>query len=912
VLQEGQIFAGRYRVGRRIAQGGMGAIFAAEHLSTEERVALKVLWPHVLSSQAAVESFQLEARVTARIGSEAIVRVLDAGFDEQLGVPFLAMELLRGITLRALVDGARALAPAEALAVLRQVAGALDKAHGHVDRDGRPAPIVHRDLKPDNLFLALRDEGEVAVKVLDFGIAKVLSESQRYSHEVRGTPSFMACEQFERGPVTPQLDLWAFGLVAFYLLTGETYWLASGQGPQGLTPLLNEVLLQPLVPPGERAIELGLTPAWPAAFDDWFLRCVHREPKARFASAGEAVTALRAALGSGAGLADADVDAARLSLGRKVSALLGPPSALPPPPRASGSAAAPTETLPRADLTASGTPGDIGASPPALPATLGPFDDPAIANATTLPQLVTAGEAPAARPSPPARASAASAAGDAEPSEVAGALPPVRVGDPGVSPPRSARGDESGVSTPPPPTADEVTGASRSPSSQGRAWLPWVALGGIALWALAGLSVMRGRYAQTTGVLASAPLVASPAAPGGPPPDPAARAEIRAISADLAAAGAHLRSGEYRLARELANASFERASRAAHAPSRAEALELRGRAEMQLGDFGAAEATFGQAVLAAGEARAEGLEARAQIGLAFVLAELNKFEAAHGRTKRAGAIAGRVPGAGPIEVERLSAEGWIFFREGKYDRAEALLREGLAAAGRLPEPDPESLAILHNRLGNTLSLLHRFEEALDHLEREDKLITSTRGADHPERARNVADRGNVLLEMRRYDDAIAAFTKALTFRPGPGGPRAILLGNLGEASEKLGKYREASEWYEQALQIASGASSPQTWLVGVFKARHGRVLSRLGRVQEGLELCEEGLRLEQASLPADHFFIAEGLECVGTIRLRSGLPGAAVQHLERALAIREGQADRENSAAVRALLGEARAAARGR
>ncbi|HEU4533543.1 MAG TPA: tetratricopeptide repeat protein, partial [Polyangiaceae bacterium] len=255
---------------------------------------------------------------------------------------------------------------------------------------------------------------------------------------------------------------------------------------------------------------------------------------------------------------------------------------------------------------------------------------------------------------------------------------------------------------------------------------------------------------------------------------------------------------------------------------------------------------------------------------------------------------------------------WVFFREGKPEQAEALLREGLAAAGRLREPDAASLALLHNRLGNTLGQSHRFEEALEHLKREDALITSTRGVDHPERSRNFADRGNVLLEMRRYEDAIAALTKALTFRPGPGVYRAVLLSNLGEAHEKLGRHREASEWYEQALQIAPGASSSQTWLVGALKVQRGRTLARLGRVQEGLELCEEGLRLEQASLPGDHFIVAEGFECVGTIRLRSGLPGAALQPLERAVAIREGLADKEKTAAARALLDEARAAARGR
>src|SRR5687768_3549276 len=164
MLRQRQIFAGRYRVEARIAQGGMGVIYAAEHLATEERVALKVLWPQVLGSKAAVENFQLEARIAARLGGEHIVRILDAGFDEAGGLPYLAMELLQGQTLDALVTTRGPLAPAEALWVMRQVAKALDRAHGYVDRKGRPAPIVHRDLKPENLFLAAGEGGAATIK----------------------------------------------------------------------------------------------------------------------------------------------------------------------------------------------------------------------------------------------------------------------------------------------------------------------------------------------------------------------------------------------------------------------------------------------------------------------------------------------------------------------------------------------------------------------------------------------------------------------------------------------------------------------------------------------------------------------------------------------------------------------------
>ncbi|HEU4410017.1 MAG TPA: protein kinase [Polyangiaceae bacterium] len=323
MLSAGEVFAGRYRVLERIAQGGMGVIYEAEHLATEERVALKVLFPQVLASKAAVESFQLEARMTARIGGEHVVRILDAGFDERRDLPYLAMELLRGATLRSLVANRGPLSAEQTVAVVRQVAKALDKAHGYVDRGGRPAPIVHRDLKPENIFVALR-EGAAVVKLLDFGIAKVLSESTEQSREVRGTPAFMAYEQFAKGPVTPRLDVWALGLIVFYLLTGRRYWLATARGGGDFVSLLGEILTQPFAAPTERARALGVEPAWPRAFDEWFSRCVNRDLAARFDSAGAAAAALEPALLLGARLSKAEAGAARGALARLVAGLLSP------------------------------------------------------------------------------------------------------------------------------------------------------------------------------------------------------------------------------------------------------------------------------------------------------------------------------------------------------------------------------------------------------------------------------------------------------------------------------------------------------------------------------------------------------------------------------------------------------------
>jgi serine/threonine-protein kinase len=295
-LLPGQIFAGRYRIEKFLAKGGFGAVYVAEQIETELRVALKVLWAHVLSSKDAVEKFKLEARVAGRVGSEHIVRVFDAGLDDATQMPFLVMELLAGEELEKVVESRGPLRPETLVAYFRQIASALDKAHGYVDKDGARRPIVHRDLKPENLFLCHRETGEPIVKILDFGIAKVLSDSTKVSQEVKGTPLYMAFEQASAGKITPQTDVWALGLIAFYLLTGRCYWKTANAADASLTQLFGEVLALPIDPPSQRAAELGAPVIPSAVFDSWFARCVNRDVAARFATAGESAAALATAL----------------------------------------------------------------------------------------------------------------------------------------------------------------------------------------------------------------------------------------------------------------------------------------------------------------------------------------------------------------------------------------------------------------------------------------------------------------------------------------------------------------------------------------------------------------------------------------------------------------------------------------
>jgi eukaryotic-like serine/threonine-protein kinase len=296
LLDSGTLVTGRYVIHSPLASGGSGLIYSATDRTTEKRVAIKILGPHLLHERAAREKLRLEAIVAGRVESENVVQVLDAGVDPAAGYPFLVMELLKGSDLQHWVDERGPLDPGTAFEFLRQVASGLDKAHGWKDSEQQAVPIVHRDLKPENLFLTHREDGTPLVKILDFGLAKVLSSSATMSSEIRGTPLYMAPEQISQGAVTPATDIWALGLIAFFLLSAKCYW-RSGQSANTVLPaVLKEVSDGPQVSAQARLVELGSRQILPDLFNDWFFRCVNPDPAERFQSAGEAVRALGQAL----------------------------------------------------------------------------------------------------------------------------------------------------------------------------------------------------------------------------------------------------------------------------------------------------------------------------------------------------------------------------------------------------------------------------------------------------------------------------------------------------------------------------------------------------------------------------------------------------------------------------------------
>lgn len=287
-LNAGFLFHGHYQLVRPIKAGGMGAVYEVIHVATRRRRALKVMKPDFVSDAGMRARFKLEATVAADIESEHIVEVFDAGVDEATGFPFLVMELLRGEDLGALLARRLILPGSEVVALLRQVALALNRTHD--------AGIVHRDLKPENLFLSTRDDGAPRVKVLDFGVAKVVAQSPESmkTTESIGTPLYMSPEQIRGdGSMGPASDLYALAHIAYTLLVGEAYWAEEAR-TNAVGSFLWKVMEGAKEPASVRSARRGvwLSPQ----MDVWFAKATAAVPQQRFGAASDLVEALATAL----------------------------------------------------------------------------------------------------------------------------------------------------------------------------------------------------------------------------------------------------------------------------------------------------------------------------------------------------------------------------------------------------------------------------------------------------------------------------------------------------------------------------------------------------------------------------------------------------------------------------------------
>jgi eukaryotic-like serine/threonine-protein kinase len=292
-----RLVGGRYELEALVGKGGIGEVWRARHIALNSRVAIKFLQLASAQKESAQRRFTTEAQLTAQLKTPHAVQVFDFGVTED-GQPYLVMELLEGETLGRRLERLKRLKIEDVVRLLGQAARALHRAHA--------LHIVHRDFKPDNIVIAVDDEGLDQVKVLDFGVAKLVgaldegveldeaavsgrpaaAPSFTRTGAVLGTPLYMAPEQV-RNPsdVDLKADIWAFGVVAFECLTGRPPFLGSS-----LVELFERI--QACDRPSASFIE----PSVPPGFDAWFDMACAPDPTRRFMNASIAWKQLTVAL----------------------------------------------------------------------------------------------------------------------------------------------------------------------------------------------------------------------------------------------------------------------------------------------------------------------------------------------------------------------------------------------------------------------------------------------------------------------------------------------------------------------------------------------------------------------------------------------------------------------------------------
>ena len=318
----GVVFGGKYTVERMVAEGGMGVVCLGRHVGLDQVVAIKFLRRALAGRPSIVQRFLNEARALAALRSEHVVRVMDVGQLES-GRPFLVMEHLDGIHLEALLDRDGALPVETAVNYVLQVCEPLAEAHA--------LGIVHRDVKPENLFLWSGGPTAASVKVLDFGLAKLLGSSRALSvtgpQDSLGSPGYMSPEQVS----TPQLvdsrtDIWSLGVVLYQLLTNEAPF-----GGGSLVEVLSHILqATPVALP-------SVKPGLDLELDAIVQRCLQKSPEARYQTMGQLADALGGYL----------QERERLRLGAGPDQEAPTFTAAPPPPRPSAPGVASDTRRPR-------------------------------------------------------------------------------------------------------------------------------------------------------------------------------------------------------------------------------------------------------------------------------------------------------------------------------------------------------------------------------------------------------------------------------------------------------------------------------------------------------------------------------------------------------------------------------------
>lgn len=274
-----------YQLDRMIGEGGFGQVWRGHRESDGEPVAVKILHLELVRSVDALTRFQRELDAIQRLRHRNVVRAIDHGTLVD-GRPFLILELLEGPSLREVIHERGALPPLEMLEIFEQLCDALSDAHA--------AGLVHRDVKASNVILARDEQGRLRPVLLDFGLVKLTDEvgpGLTSSRSMLGTPAAMAPEQMRGQAVDPRTDVYALGLLAYHMLTGQPAF--------GGAPGVVQSYLQVHGPRPRPSAKVDLDPA----IDEPVARALAPDPASRFESARELCDALRAVIcPSGAGV----------------------------------------------------------------------------------------------------------------------------------------------------------------------------------------------------------------------------------------------------------------------------------------------------------------------------------------------------------------------------------------------------------------------------------------------------------------------------------------------------------------------------------------------------------------------------------------------------------------------------------
>jgi tetratricopeptide (TPR) repeat protein len=255
----------RYKILKQIGQGGMGVVYRAEDTVLNRIVAYKVLPASVREQPALLKNFLQEARIAASINHPNIVTIYDTGHDPA-GEVFISMEFVDGLSLKELLDKVGGLPLPQFISIAKQICGGLAYAHGR--------RIIHRDIKPSNIMLS-RDR---MVKIMDFGLAKIVNDAIADRTSVKGTPLYMAPEQILGKEVDHQSDLYSLGCTL--------YRMATGRLPFTKGDLYYQHLHVAPQPPKD------LNPKLPAAINTIILRCLEKEKTKRYQQVGDVVADL--------------------------------------------------------------------------------------------------------------------------------------------------------------------------------------------------------------------------------------------------------------------------------------------------------------------------------------------------------------------------------------------------------------------------------------------------------------------------------------------------------------------------------------------------------------------------------------------------------------------------------------------